>query len=100
MTFEFKSQIALAHYQLGNYEEAVYFAESALRSRRIYNVIRTLAASLGQLGRTEEAGVALAEMERIKPTDAEGHWDTTNAYADPDHAKHVVDGLRKAGAAI
>ncbi|MGR8950694.1 MAG: adenylate/guanylate cyclase domain-containing protein [Gammaproteobacteria bacterium] len=100
MAFEFKSLIALSHYQLGNYKEAVYFAESALRSRRIYTVMRTLAASLGQLGRIEEAGVALAEMERIKPTDAEGHWDITNAYANPDHAKHVVEGLRKAGAAI
>jgi adenylate cyclase len=91
------SLMALAQYHLGNYEEAVQHAERALRGHRSYPVLRTLAACLGQLGRTVEAGAVLAEMERIKPVDAERHWEITNPYADPAHRAQLLEGLRRAG---
>ena len=62
------SLIALAHYHLGNYKEAVQYSERALQSRRINVVLRTLAATLGQLGLLEEARPVLAEMESKKPS--------------------------------
>ncbi len=96
----FVSLMALAQYHLGNYEEATHYAEQALGGRRLYPVLRTLLASLGQLGRTEEAKAVLAEMERIKPLDAERHWEITNPYADPAHRAHLIEGLRKAGMAV
>jgi tetratricopeptide (TPR) repeat protein len=91
------SLIALAHYHLGNYKEAVRYSERALQRRRIYVVLRTLAATLGQLGRTEDARSVLAEMEQIKPINLERHWELTCPYADPAHEAHLIDGLRKAG---
>jgi adenylate cyclase len=91
------SLIALAHYHLGNYEEAVRYSEQALQRRRIYVVLRTLAATLGQLGRTEEARSFVAEMEQIKPNDVRRYWELTCPYKDPAHEAHLLDGLRKAG---
>jgi adenylate cyclase len=88
--------VALAHYHQGSYEEAVHYAERGLRERNVI-VLRTLLASLGQLGRTDEAATVLAELERIKPADPERHWDATNPYIDAAHRTHVVEGLRKAG---
>jgi adenylate cyclase len=91
------SLIALAHYHLGNYEEAARCAEQALQRRRIYVVLRTLTATLGQLGRIEETRSLLVEMEQIKPTDVRRHWQLTCPYQHPAHEAHLLDGLRKAG---
>jgi len=91
------SLVALAHYHLGNYKQAIAYSEAALQRRRIYVVMRTLAATLGQLGRIEEAGTLRAEMEGLKPNDVERHWALTCPYADPAHEAHLLDGLRKAG---
>jgi TolB-like protein/tetratricopeptide (TPR) repeat protein len=91
------SLIALAHYHLGNYQEAVRYSERALQKSPMYVVMRTLAAALGQLGRTEEARAVLSEMERIKPTNAKGYWEFTNPYADPVHEAKLLEGLHKAG---
>lgn len=100
MAFLFVSQIALLHYHLGNYEEAIHYAERARRVRRIYIVLRTLLASLGQLGRTEEAKDILVEMKRNEPVDMARYWSMTTPYADPAHRELLIDGLRKAGMQI
>lgn len=91
------SLIALAHYHLGDYKEALHYSERALQRRRIYVVLRTLAATLAQLGRTKEARSVLAEMDQMKPINVVRHWELTCPYADPAHAGHLLDGLRKAG---
>jgi len=91
------SNVALAHYHQGNYEEAVRYAERALQSRRLPFELRTLIASLGQLGRLDEAGVVLAELERIELAEAKRYWEITIPYADPAHREHLLEGLRKAG---
>jgi hypothetical protein len=51
----------------------------------------------GQLGRTEEAGAALTEMEQLMPSDIQRDWNLTCPYADPAHEAHLLDGLRKTG---
>jgi adenylate cyclase len=60
-------------------------------------VLRTLLASLGQLGRIEEATSVLAELQRNKPADVDHHWEISNPYANPAHRAHLIEGLRKAG---
>jgi adenylate cyclase len=93
----FVSLVALAHYHLGNYREAIRWSERAVQRRRTYAVLRTMAATLGQLGKTEEARDILVEMERIKPMDTERHWRLTCPYADPAHEAHLLDGLHRGG---
>jgi TolB-like protein len=92
----FLSLIALAHYHLMNFKQAADYSERALQKRRTYIVLRTWAATLGQLGRTDEAHSALAEMEELKPVNVDRHWKLTCPYADPAHETHLLDGLRKA----
>jgi TolB-like protein/class 3 adenylate cyclase/Flp pilus assembly protein TadD len=96
----FMGIIALAHYHQQNYEEAAHYAERGLRGRRVYFVLRTYLATLGQLGRTEEASAIRAEMERMQPGYAKLHWSLTNPYADPAHQAHLADGLQKAGVQV
>jgi tetratricopeptide (TPR) repeat protein len=92
--------VALADYHQDKYEEAVGYAERALRDRRWPYVLRTLLASLGQLERTDEARTVLAELERFKPLDAARYWEATSPYANPAHRAHLDEGLRKAGMQI
>ena len=98
LNFLFFYLMALAFYHLGRYDEAAGHAERAVRGRRTHVALRTLLASLGQLGRAEEAATVRAEMEETTPADAERYWELTNPYADPSHLAHLVEGLRKAGA--
>jgi TolB-like protein len=98
MSFLFVNMAALAHYHLGHYEEAVECAERSVRGRRVYTLLRLLLASLGQLGRIEEAACLLTEMNRIRPADFQRYWTITNPYITPSHETHFVEGLRKAGA--
>jgi adenylate cyclase len=91
----FVSLVALAHYHLGNYLEAMRWSDRALQRRRTYPVLRTAAATLGQLGRTEEGHGLVREMERIKPVNTERHWELTCPYADVAHEVHLLDGLRR-----
>jgi tetratricopeptide (TPR) repeat protein len=93
----FVSLLALANYHLGNYDKALRCSRDALRRGRAYVALRTLAATLGQLGRLDEAGTVLAEMERSKPVNLEGHWHLTSPYARAADEAKFVQGLRKAG---
>jgi adenylate cyclase len=93
----FLGHLALAQYHLGNYEEAVHYAQRAVQVRSFPFIRRTLLASLGQLGRSDEARAVRAELEQIKPANADLYWELTTPYANPAHRAHLVEGLRKAG---
>ncbi len=93
----FVNFIALAQYHMERYEEAAKSALSGIDTRPTYLLYRTLAAAYGQLGRTDKAAAALAEMRRLMPKDTERFWIVTNPYAKPEHLERVVEGLRKAG---
>ncbi|HJU18522.1 MAG TPA: winged helix-turn-helix domain-containing protein [Stellaceae bacterium] len=96
----FFSVLALGKYHLGDYDEAVWCSEEALRRGRGYVALRTLAATLGQLERSEEAVAVVGEMERFKPLDAKSHWSLTCPYARHSDEANFVEGLRKAGCEI
>jgi TolB-like protein/class 3 adenylate cyclase len=89
--------LALAQYHQGKYEEAIRSAERSQLGRTHEAAPRTLLASLGQLGRIEEAKPLLAELEQFRKTTSERHWQITLPYADPASRAHFIEGLRKAG---
>lgn len=76
--------------------EALHHSERALQKRRSCLDLRTLAATLGHLGRTEVARPVLAEMECTRPTN-ERHWALVSPYADPAYEAQILDGLHLAG---
>jgi TolB-like protein/class 3 adenylate cyclase/Flp pilus assembly protein TadD len=88
--------LALAQYHQGHYEEATKLARTGIGVRPYHLLYRTLAACYGQLGHSEDARAALAELRRLMPKDAERLWEITHTYVDPAHRAHFIDGLRKA----
>ena len=96
----FLSVLALGHYHLGSYDEAIWCSEEALRRGRGYIALRILAATLGQLERREEADAVVAEMDRFKPVDMKRHWYLTCPYAHSSDEANFIEGLRKAGCEI
>jgi adenylate cyclase len=97
LTYLFLNRIALAHYHLGNYEEAVHYSQHALSLRRAYSNMVVLLASLGQLDRKQDASKLIAETTESVPPDKSGYWRIFTAYVDAAHYEHFADGLRKAG---
>jgi adenylate cyclase len=93
----FLSFVALAHYHQGNYEEAVHYGELAVRARRPYIALRTHLASLGQLGRIEEAQPLLNEFISRQPKDPPRQFEVTTPYLELKYREHLADGLRRAG---
>ena len=89
--------IGLAHYHQENYEETIHYCQLAVRPRRFYVGLRTLLASLGQLGRAEEAKSLLDEFNSLQPKEAQKVFEITTPYLDLKYREHVMDGLRRAG---
>ena len=94
------SRVALVHYHLGNCEDALHFAERALAVRRMHVVLTAAVASLGRLGRRDEAAPLAEELQRLTPADPEGYWRICYPYADPAHRYELYDGLRRAGVTV
>ena len=89
--------LALSHYSKGEYERAA--AEfSAINTPGWYQMHAGLAASYGQLGRTEEARAAAKALLERKPdflTDPRHFYRTRNIPHEV--GERLMDGLRKAG---
>jgi adenylate cyclase len=94
----FMSFVALAHYHQENYEEAAHYGELAVSSRRPYLGVRILLASLGQLGRVEEAKPLLEEFTSRHPQHPQRQFEITTPYLDLKYREHLADGLSRAGA--
>ena len=92
------NQIALGFYFSLDYAAAVEAAKRAIRSYPNYPLpYRWLAAALGQLGRTEEAGEALEKAIAISPSSFEMYVRTRVPWMQPEDYVHMLEGLRKAG---
>jgi adenylate cyclase len=100
IAFLFIHHIALAHYHLGNYEEALHFGERALVTRRNHFVLVVVIASLGMLDRVDDVRPLVDEASLLGPPDAKAYWAAVYPYADPAHREHLYEGLRKAGVEI
>jgi adenylate cyclase len=89
--------VGLAYYHQNDYKTALHYAEHGPRRRRHPLVLRTLLASLGQLGRIEEAHAILREMEQSGITAQGRYWEMTNPYLHDIHFAHLREGMIKAG---
>jgi adenylate cyclase len=91
-------QIAASYYLEGDYAAAADAAERCIAAYpRLYTSYYFLAASLGQLGRREEAGAALRKSIDISPEAFHRYVDERLSRYRPEDHEHLLDGLRKAG---
>ena len=95
--FQWLPSLAISHYLCGRYRAALAAAQEALSARPDYPVaLRYLLATLGQLGRTVEAGAVAPLIRRL-----DGNLAGTETYIRarfvPAAADAIVDGLRKSG---
>lgn len=90
--------LSIAHYQLGAYDEAEEIARRAIGINTIYWMgHQMLAASLGQLGRTQEAAEKVAEIRLREPKVSRTAYSGRFPFRDPIHVEQIEDGLIKAG---
>ena len=90
--------LAAAHYQLRHYEQAVEIGRRSWTLNRDWRVGLTyVVAGLGQLGRMEEARIALADFKQLRSDLAS--WDNLarRVFRDAAAVDHLAEGLRKAG---
>jgi adenylate cyclase len=94
----FASSIAASYYMEHDYIGAIEAAKWAIATYPAYpNPYRWLAASLGQLGRIDEARKALRQAMTISRTAFDLHVRSKPAWFLPEQYGHLLDGLRKAG---
>jgi len=90
--------LSIAHYQLHAYDKAEEIAQRAVRINTIYWIgHQLLAASLGQLGRIREATLEISEIRQREPQISRSEYSSRLPFRDPTHARHIEDGLLKAG---
>lgn len=91
------SQVAASLYLDGNYADALTTAQRVIwQYPKHPTAYRWLAASLGQLGRREEAHAALEHLQAIAPASFDMYIRQRPRYCSIEHAP-LVEGLRKAG---
>jgi adenylate cyclase len=89
------TQIAISYYFERDYERSVEAARRLLSTHPGHTLTyRWMAAALGQLGRIEEARVALAA---VSPREFDVYVLTRAPWMRPEDHEHMLDGLRKAG---
>jgi hypothetical protein len=91
-------QVAITLYLDGNYDAAITAAAQHIRQYPTNpNAYRWLAASLGQLGRRDEANRVLHTLIEMAPFFVEMYIRQRPAFYRPADHKHMLEGLRKAG---
>jgi adenylate cyclase len=90
--------IAISYYFEHNYARSVEAAQHAIaRHPQHPGAYRWLAAALGQLGRANEASIALQKAIEVSSQSLDLHLRTRPAWFRPEDHEHMLDGLRKAG---
>jgi adenylate cyclase len=91
-------QIAVGHYFCQEYETALEAAERVIRSYPDFPLsYRWLAATLGQLGRNDEAKAALDKGIAVAPKSFDFYVRGRAPWFRPEDHAHMLEGLRKAG---
>jgi adenylate cyclase len=92
------NQVVLGLYFCREYEAAIEAAKRVIRSYPDHPLVyRWLAAALGQAGRIDEAGEALAKAIAIAPASFDLYVRRRVPWHRPEDHAHTVEGLRKAG---
>ncbi|HME20938.1 MAG TPA: winged helix-turn-helix domain-containing tetratricopeptide repeat protein [Acetobacteraceae bacterium] len=90
--------LAVARYFRADYAEAAKLEQRAIRDYPGYPVPhRWLAASLGQLNRTDEAREALCQALAVTQASFDFFVRQRQPFFRPEDYEHMLDGLRKAG---
>jgi adenylate cyclase len=95
--------LPLVQVSLSYYFERDYVSASEVARRTIAQfpgmplAHRNLAASLGQLGRTQEAHAALQKAVEVSPQSFDLYVRSRPRWFRPEDHEHMLDGLRKAG---
>ncbi len=90
--------MAVAHYQLGACGAAEECARCAVTLMPTFWLgQQMLAASLGQLGRKEEAAQCIEEIRRREPEISRRTYSARLASRDAVYAQHIEENLAKAG---
>jgi TolB-like protein/class 3 adenylate cyclase len=98
LTFRAQGGIAFAHLLAGRYDEAITWAETALRDRPNYlAAIRELAAANALAGRVPEAQKAMANLRKIDPAMRVSNVKDWVPLRRPSDLKRLEEGLRIAG---
>jgi len=93
-----RAQIAHSYYYERDYAKAVDAAKQGIAEHPSHPwCYRWLTASLGQLGRTEEASAALRSALGISPQSIQFFVRERRPYERSEDHAHMVEGLRKAG---
>jgi len=88
----------ISYYLERDYEKAAAAARRAVASYpALQQSYRWVAAALGQLGRTEEAHVALQRALEVSPEAFLGYVEKRPLWYRPEDYDHMLEGLRKAG---
>ncbi len=94
----FASTIAASYYLEHDYVAAIEAAKWAITGYPGHpNSYRWLAASLGQLGRVDEAREALRQAMDVSRTGFDLHVRSRPPWFLPEQHAHMLEGLRKAG---
>jgi tetratricopeptide (TPR) repeat protein len=97
-TFIWLPGLAAAKYLLGRYEEALGVARRGLLLRPDYLPgLRYVVASLGQLGRVDEAAAEIVRLRTLDRDVAATISVIERYYIDRAAFTHLIEGLRKAG---
>jgi adenylate cyclase len=97
-TFTIDGAAALAHFLAGRSEDALSFAEMALRQNPFFSpATRIAAASAALLNRTELASKYLAQLRMIDPTLSMSNLHSRIGVRRAEHIARFTEGLRKAG---
>ena len=86
-------------YRQGKYEEALE-ANARLNLPGYFHAQGARAATLGKLGRREEAQKAVRDLLALRPDFASAARQEYAKWYDPEHVEQLIDGLRKAGLEI
>jgi len=97
--FRMQGAIASAHFFAGRYDEALSWAEMALRENpNLQQALRVAAASHALSGRIEGAQKAIARMRQLDPDLCISNLrDRLPTLRRPEDFARYVEGLRKAG---
>jgi TolB-like protein/predicted Zn-dependent protease len=96
--FNMRTASAWAHLLAGRHDEALSWAQSALREQPDYiNALYVLAAGGALAGRIEEARAAVAQLQRFDPDPHVAHLQRRYPFRRDTDRAHVAEGLRLAG---
>lgn len=98
MSFRTHAGLAFAHLFTERFDEAARWARCALVENPSFSVShRVLAASLGHLGRADEARAAVRELLRLVPHLTVARYGRETRFRHPAYLNLLLDGLRAAG---